>query len=750
MKKILLITIFLALPLYAQFYLHTEEFYGIRPLGMGAAFIGLSDDMSALSYCPAGLSSLKYNQASVVWSPSLGEGFTKWHADVSYQIARGKVLALDWQHLGYADTIDGSYGVPELSSSDGRINAGFGIAVSEKISVGLSMKIQYSTLKFDTEDQGNGAGYSFGLSSLCSIHENLKAGIALYNIFPSKTPGLLMKYGESSVLQMKYPFSVRSGIYYSPIKHLSLMCDVVNPLNVGAEYWIMNMFGVRAGLRQYFGPSTAVLSGGFSFRYSFGQLDYALNLSSGLVPEHFFGFTAAWGYQARMVDIMSAEIKEVFPSLYKTYEKEEMIRVVLKNKSKKPLDAKIGFFVDHTMKSPTEKKITLLPGIATELKMPAVFSEQITTTKDDKVVNANIILSYRIDDRESKDISSYKFTLYSRNAFVWDDMDRIASFVTPQDETIKAFGRDVLQKFKSSGTWLVSKNFHRAMSFFDALGAWGMTYVPDPANSFGAGSTIDYIQYPAETLASKTGDCDDCSVLFASLLESIGIPTMFIITPDHIFLMFDSGLTLQKAQQAFGNEEIYLEMDNRVWIPVEATMYGKPFFHSIKEAVVSLIGYLDADSDKINFVSVENAWSKYPSAAILMKGRVAPVVKEEKVTEMLKRDAITYIIMREGEKFQTVMAELENNPEDKSLNNKMGIFFGKYGMLSPAKEYFTKAKEKDPEWSSPYHNLANLYLLQGDYPSAVKEYEAGLKRNPENQTLKEGLEKARKLQSGSK
>jgi len=50
---------------------------------------------------------------------------------------------------------------------------------------------------------------------------------------------------------------------------------------------------------------------------------------------------------------------------------------------------------------------------------------------------------------------------------------------------------------------------------------------------------------PAEfTLLTKCGDCDDKAVLLASLLESIGIPTRFVVTgystPDefeHVYLM---------------------------------------------------------------------------------------------------------------------------------------------------------------------------------------------------------------------
>ena len=38
-------------------------------------------------------------------------------------------------------------------------------------------------------------------------------------------------------------------------------------------------------------------------------------------------------------------------------------------------------------------------------------------------------------------------------------------------------------------------------------------------------AAIDHIQYPAQTLGGKTGDCDDLTVLYCALLESAGMAT---------------------------------------------------------------------------------------------------------------------------------------------------------------------------------------------------------------------------------
>ena len=47
----------------------------------------------------------------------------------------------------------------------------------------------------------------------------------------------------------------------------------------------------------------------------------------------------------------------------------------------------------------------------------------------------------------------------------------------------------------------------------------------------------DYIQSPEETLKIKAGDCEDLSILLASLLNNSGVPTYLVFTPDHAYTL---------------------------------------------------------------------------------------------------------------------------------------------------------------------------------------------------------------------
>lgn len=57
-----------------------------------------------------------------------------------------------------------------------------------------------------------------------------------------------------------------------------------------------------------------------------------------------------------------------------------------------------------------------------------------------------------------------------------------------------------------------------------------MDYVADPASA-GQG---DYPKYPVETLVDGGGDCEDTSILMASLLESIGYNVSLLLLPNHM------------------------------------------------------------------------------------------------------------------------------------------------------------------------------------------------------------------------
>jgi len=136
-------------------------------------------------------------------------------------------------------------------------------------------------------------------------------------------------------------------------------------------------------------------------------------------------------------------------------------------------------------------------------------------------------------------------TLYERHAMTWDQKDKIGAFVTPKDPAVADFSRLVIQPYVDSYPNLHSSIVY-ARAIYAALGVYGLSYIVDPSSPYqefsGNTARVDYLQYPRDTLARKSGDCDDLSILYAASLENIGISTALIDVPGHVFIMFNTGV----------------------------------------------------------------------------------------------------------------------------------------------------------------------------------------------------------------
>jgi len=102
-----------------------------------------------------------------------------------------------------------------------------------------------------------------------------------------------------------------------------------------------------------------------------------------------------------------------------------------------------------------------------------------------------------------------------------------AQYVTITDPNVRKFASAAVTG--STGT---DDAIHEAAKeIWDLLGSYGIAYISDP-------NYFNYAQYPAETLKNKKGDCEDLAILYASLLESIGVKAALIRTPGHVFAAY--------------------------------------------------------------------------------------------------------------------------------------------------------------------------------------------------------------------
>ena len=112
----------------------------------------------------------------------------------------------------------------------------------------------------------------------------------------------------------------------------------------------------------------------------------------------------------------------------------------------------------------------------------------------------------------------------------------------------------------------------QARAIYRTIHEMGIKYVNAPV-SFGKND--QRIKFPAESLADKSGNCIEGTLLFASAFESLGMRPVVILVPGHAFV----GVRL------WDNDDTIL--------PIETTMVGTdPYKDAVTTAVQELNQYL--------------------------------------------------------------------------------------------------------------------------------------------------------------
>ena len=125
-----------------------------------------------------------------------------------------------------------------------------------------------------------------------------------------------------------------------------------------------------------------------------------------------------------------------------------------------------------------------------------------------------------------------------------------------------------------------------AIAFYQAMSLYGLSYIIDPTTPYKEFSknetAVDFLQFPRQTFQYKAGDCDDLTILYSALLESIGIETAFITIPGHIFMAFSLNMVPEEARKAFYRDDDLIYLEESSWVPVEVTELSGGFLNAWK------------------------------------------------------------------------------------------------------------------------------------------------------------------------
>jgi len=446
-----------------------------------------------------------------------------------------------------------------------------------------------------------------------------------------------------------------------------------------------------------------------------------------------FASTPKASLNAPPVEIVTIEMREIFASSYKYYESHPLGKVVLRNNMDNPFPAaKLTFSIKDYMDFPTEIAVPEIgPKLETDLPVRPVFNNRILEVTENTPLQSEIALTY-YSAGEAKTVKrSFPVTLYERHAMTWDQKEKIGAFVTPKDPPVADFSRGVIQPYVD-----VYPNLHPSLVYartlYAALGVYGLSYIVDPTSPFQEFSekagAVDYLQYPRDTLARKSGDCDDLSVLFLAALENIGIGTALVDVPGHVFILFNTGVAEAEKHTLGFPDPLLVVHRGMVWIPVEMTMVGSSFTRAWQKGAEEYRDWLA--KGKTEIIEVQKAWEQFRPVTLPTADMRQIRVKPEDIEAKFKDELEALGRQRLAALSAGYLAALKKKPGDASALAQLGILYGENGLYTEALEQFQKLLAVDKGNAMALNNIGNIHFLQERLNEARQAYEASLKVEP--------------------
>lgn len=426
---------------------------------------------------------------------------------------------------------------------------------------------------------------------------------------------------------------------------------------------------------------------------------------------------------APQIVLKDLKLDQVFSAAYKQYANKPVGRVRIQNVSGVDYgNLKITFSIKGYMDFPTTREIPDLAANETqEIDLLASFNNKILEIDEDTGVQVEVALNFVRDGKNDAIRLTQPMTIYGKNAIVWSNSKMVGSFVTPKDDILRDFVRQAINENKPRPGPL-SDNLVSAMTLFDVYSAHGIRYVVDPNSPYSQlnNDRVDYVQFSRETLKLKSGDCDDLSVLMSAGLENLGIKTAILDVPGHLLMMFDSGISIEEKARISLQDNLMVEHDGNIWIPIEATMIGTSFSEAWAEGARK---YHKFEKEKsLNSISLENAWQYFLPVTLKPASYTIDVPDKAKVKPLVNREQ-NILMQKSLDRLirpYEVMASL--HPDDISSLMQVAIIYAKNGLYSQADKTFEKILERSPDNSAVYNNRGNIYYSKGKFDQAIETY----------------------------
>lgn len=317
----------------------------------------------------------------------------------------------------------------------------------------------------------------------------------------------------------------------------------------------------------------------------------------------FVNFNLALSFKSKqLVKFIDVSIdSDIYPTLSEVYLNKPFATGKAVNLSNEIIEVRPASYIKNINNEPIySPSVKILPGDTVDIGFYTIVSNADAAKR--KIEQADFYLY--TDKSEPDDYIRKPVLVHDKNS--WDgNVFNLIYFVRKDFDFSNKYSREILNKYPREMTDGV---FRKIKILYDEFSR-NLEYVSDPRAS------TERVQFPHETIELKGGDCDDLSVCFSSMLESIGIQTAFVDykNPDgvsHVNLLANTELSPTELFKITNNDNKIVVRKNeegvdQIWLPIETTV---------------LTGFDDAWSagaDKFNAEAIENLGLSKGSVVII-------------------------------------------------------------------------------------------------------------------------------------
>jgi tetratricopeptide (TPR) repeat protein len=497
-------------------------------------------------------------------------------------------------------------------------------------------------------------------------------------------------------------------------------------------------FGGELGFR--FSPSFILsLNGGYRY-YSYKSKD---PLYTGI----FAGLTAQilieTGDSANTVDVSLQQDEPVFPVFLGLYrENPAGVLRISNNESAEIRNISVSFRAgNYTASQFLCGELSRLGKRRTaELPLYADFSSLVFNFSENGRIPGEVIVRYELLGKERISTQSVVVSVYNRNSFRWNDAAALAVFISPTAPEVLDYTKYIVGLIRNRLRTGLNQNMQFAIALFEGLRMGGIGYSNDQETSYRSyhqdPAGVDYIQFPFQTLAYRSGDLDDLGLLYAAVLEAANIKAALIPLEDDFVVAFSLGISESAAGDLFDSLDNLLIIEDEAWMAVSFAAFKEGFTNCWYNAINKLNYAFNSDTGP-EFIVLRDAWSGYPPAAISAQEAQFDKPVEDNVIRAVETNMMRYISTEFTPKITAVFDRIRTEGGAPALYNQLGLLYVRAGMYDEAKVQYERSAAMNS--LAAMVNLGNLALLENDFDTAETWYRRALQLDRENRAAINGL-----------